>query len=161
MMRSALVGVIHSRSLTIQDGAYDDSLAVTLMSTDVDNFTVIADRFHACWSSLLQVIIGTYLLAQQVGWMCIVPLCLVMSTFDLSLSLQGIVVSNAITDTKLSLLKNYTLRGWQVWNPAEKLEYSYSTTYCYYSVDAGFCQKSQDAWIVWRRGSQCTGYSQA
>lgn len=73
-MRAALVGLIHSRSITIQDGVYDDALAVTLMSTDVENFTMIADKIHSFWSAFLEVIIGTYLLARQVGWMCLVPL---------------------------------------------------------------------------------------
>lgn len=84
MMRAALTGLIHNRSLTVQEGAYDDALAVTLMSTDVDSFTIQADRFHDFWASLLEVIVGTYLLTREIGWMCIVPLALVLGKNRLS-----------------------------------------------------------------------------
>lgn len=78
MIRGALVGLIHERSLTIKDGVYDDSLAVTLMSTDVDSVAVLAEKFNDFWSQVLEVFIGTYLLARRIGWICLVPLFLVV-----------------------------------------------------------------------------------
>lgn len=77
MIRGALVGLIHQRSLNRSSGSYDDGSAVTLMSTDVDSLDTVAEMFHESWAQFLEVIVGTTLLARQIGWTCLVPLLII------------------------------------------------------------------------------------
>jgi ATP-binding cassette subfamily C (CFTR/MRP) protein 1 len=77
MVRGALVGLIHQRSLRVRSGSYEDGKAVTLMSTDVDSLQDIGEMFHETWAQFLEVIIGTGLLATQIGWLCPVPLIII------------------------------------------------------------------------------------
>jgi hypothetical protein len=77
MIRGALVGLIHQRSLGVRSGSYEDGKSVTLMSTDVDSLQDIGEMFHETWAQFLEVIIGTSLLATQIGWLCPVPLTII------------------------------------------------------------------------------------
>ena len=77
-MRGALVGLIHNRSLTIRDGVFDDSVAATLMSTDGDMIVYFAELFHELWSCVLELVVGMYLLGSELGWVCIVPIFVVI-----------------------------------------------------------------------------------
>ena len=79
MIRGGLVGLIHNKALTIQDGVFDDSAAVTLMSSDVLSCTNLFQLVTVLWSATLEVIIGFYLLGRRVGWAAIVPALLVLS----------------------------------------------------------------------------------
>lgn len=80
--RGAMVVLIYNHTLGIQDGLYDESAAVTLMSTDVDNIANILVSLNECWAEVIEVTIGIYLLARQVGWVSIMPIIIVagMST---------------------------------------------------------------------------------
>ena len=71
--RGATVALIYNRTLLLQDGVYDESAAVTLMSTDVDNISSVLVLLNECWAETLEVAIGIYLLARQIGWVCIMP----------------------------------------------------------------------------------------
>lgn len=77
MTRMAVVGLIHNRCLTIRDGVFDDSAAVTLMSNDAEQIAHSADLFHELWARVLELCIGMYLLANELGWVSIVPLLIV------------------------------------------------------------------------------------
>ncbi len=80
--RGAMVVLIYNHTLSIQDGLYDESAAVTLMSTDVDNIANILVSLNECWAEVIEVTIGIYLLARQVGWVSVIPIIIVagMST---------------------------------------------------------------------------------
>ncbi|EGR53020.1 uncharacterized protein TRIREDRAFT_54954 [Trichoderma reesei QM6a] len=60
MIRGAVVGLIHRKSLNHISSNYDDGKAVTLMSTDAEN-----------------VLIGTAMLAKEVGWIFPVPIVII------------------------------------------------------------------------------------
>jgi len=77
MMRMAMVGIIHNRCLTIKDGVFDDSAAVSLMSNDAESVTFSANVVHDMWAQVLDLSIGMYLLALELGWVCILPLLIV------------------------------------------------------------------------------------
>ena len=77
MLRGALVGLIYDRTLLIQDGVYDESAAITLMSTDVDGINGTIERLFEVWAPFLEVAIGIYLLANELGWVCIIPILVV------------------------------------------------------------------------------------
>ena len=75
--RGAMVVLIYNHTLGIQDGIYDESAAVTLMSTDVDNIANVLVSLNECWAEVIEVTIGIYLLARQVGWVSIMPIIVV------------------------------------------------------------------------------------
>jgi hypothetical protein len=83
MARMALVGIIHNRCLAIKDGVFDESAAVSLMSNDADGAAYSEGLFHEVWSQVLELCIGMYMLAGELGWVCIFPLLIVLckSTF--------------------------------------------------------------------------------
>ena len=78
LTRMALVGVIYNRCLTIKDGVCDESAAVTLMSNDTESVAYYGDLFHDLWSQVLELCIGMYMLAGELGWVCIFPLLVVL-----------------------------------------------------------------------------------
>lgn len=79
-IRMGLVGVIYNRSLTIEAGILDDSAAVTLMSSDTEDAANSGALFHQFWSEVLELCIGIYMLARELGWVCISPLLVVLCT---------------------------------------------------------------------------------
>lgn len=81
MSRGALVTLIYNRALLTQDGIEDDAAAVTLMSSDSDRIASSLRLVNNIWSESLQVVLGTCLLAYQLGWACVVPLLIVASKF--------------------------------------------------------------------------------
>jgi ATP-binding cassette subfamily C (CFTR/MRP) protein 1 len=74
MTRAALVELIYEKTLRTPSTTYKDHSAVTLMSTDVDALEGVSEMFHEAWAQVLEVIVGMILLAQQIGWFCIIPL---------------------------------------------------------------------------------------
>ena len=77
MLRGATVALIYNRTLSLQPGTYDESAAVTLQSSDVDAIVDGIDNINEIWSRLLEVVIGIFLLARQLGWVCVTPLVIV------------------------------------------------------------------------------------
>lgn len=75
-----IIGLIHNRCLTIKDGIFDESAAVTLMSNDADMIQYTASLVHELWAQSLELAIGLYLLATELGWVCLVPLLIVAGT---------------------------------------------------------------------------------
>ncbi|KAH8903310.1 ABC transporter [Coniochaeta sp. PMI_546] len=77
MIRGAVVGLINRKSLNQHFNSYDDAKAVTLMSTDTENVCQSARFFHETWAQVIEVVIGTAMLAREVGWICPVPLVII------------------------------------------------------------------------------------
>ncbi|OIW26584.1 ABC transporter [Coniochaeta ligniaria NRRL 30616] len=77
MIRGAVVGLINRKSLIQHFSSYDDAKAVTLMSTDTENVCQSARFFHETWAQVIEVMIGTAMLAREVGWVCPVPLVII------------------------------------------------------------------------------------
>ena len=77
MLRGATIALIFNRTLLMQDGVYDESAAVTLMSTDTDHILASLNTFGECFANILEVIIGLYLLTRQLGWVSIIPLLVI------------------------------------------------------------------------------------
>lgn len=105
LTRMALVGLIHNRCLTIKDGVIDDSAAVTLMSNDTEDGAQFGDLLHEVWSQVLELCIGMYMLAEELGWVCIVPLLVVLcktrrysrfTRIARDLCLHGLGISQAV-----------------------------------------------------------------
>jgi ATP-binding cassette subfamily C (CFTR/MRP) protein 1 len=78
MFRGAMIGLIHARSLKLADSSHDDFAAITLMSTDVDIICDAIPTVFEVWAQLIEVGIGFWLLARQLGWVSIVPLLIIV-----------------------------------------------------------------------------------
>jgi len=81
MSRGATISLVYDRALEIHQGVYDDAAAVTLMSTDASR---AANAFSTVLDISVRVIevgLGLFLLARQVGWICVVPLLTVLCTY--------------------------------------------------------------------------------
>jgi hypothetical protein len=79
MFRGAAVALIYDHTLAITTGAYDESGALTLMSTDVDRIILSLVDLNECWARAIEVIVGTVLLALHLGWVCVIPILVVVS----------------------------------------------------------------------------------
>ncbi|KNG91202.1 ATP-binding cassette transporter [Aspergillus nomiae NRRL 13137] len=74
MIRSALIALLHHRALNVESGRCDNGGPITLMSVDSETLSTTGEMFHETWAYILEVALGTTLLAGQIGWLCLVPL---------------------------------------------------------------------------------------
>ncbi|KAI0430891.1 putative ABC transporter [Xylaria sp. FL1042] len=77
MTRSALIGLIHDKTMKSPSIAYDNGQAITLMNTDAESLDGLAEMAHETWAQVVEVLIGIILLANDVGWIWPLPLCLI------------------------------------------------------------------------------------
>lgn len=73
--------MIYHRSLEVESGKHEDGNAVTLLNTDVESIDSAGAMFHETWAQFLEVLIGTALLARQIGWLSPVPLFIIFREF--------------------------------------------------------------------------------
>ncbi|KAI1207078.1 ABC transporter [Annulohypoxylon truncatum] len=78
MFRGATDALIYERVLHIQSRIHDETAAVTLMSTDVDLVVFSLESLNEVWARVIEVAVGVTLLALQLGWVCVVPIIVVM-----------------------------------------------------------------------------------
>jgi hypothetical protein len=78
MLRGALIGIIFNKTLLLRDGVFDESAAVTLMSTDVDRIALSMQSLNEIWGRLVEVSIGVWLLSVQLGAVSVVPIIVVL-----------------------------------------------------------------------------------
>ncbi|KAH8658409.1 hypothetical protein BX600DRAFT_469082 [Xylariales sp. PMI_506] len=121
--RGALIGLIHSRSLTLLQGAHDDAAAVTHMSSDVDSINHFSYLLQESWADILEVVVGMTLLWNQIGWWCLTPLALVVLCSVLAGTMSGFMRDAfmgwqaskqkrvAITTSMLDSIKNIKMMG--------------------------------------------------
>jgi ATP-binding cassette subfamily C (CFTR/MRP) protein 1 len=79
--RSAIVGLVHDKTIKSRSLSYDDGESTTLMSTDADSLDGIAEMVHETWAQIIEVMVGIVLLAREVGWIWPLPLFLIYSKF--------------------------------------------------------------------------------
>ena len=77
--RMGLVGLLHRQCLTMRDSDADGSGAVTLANSDAEDVANSGELVHDLWSKTLELAVGMYLLARQVGWVCVLPLLVVIA----------------------------------------------------------------------------------
>lgn len=74
MFRGAMVSLIYARTLELQDGVYNESASLTLMSTDIDRIARSLETVQDIWAKVVEIGIGIWLLERQLGWVCIAPI---------------------------------------------------------------------------------------
>lgn len=99
MIRGAVVGLIHNKSLNQQSNDHDDGGAVTLMSADAENIGQAASMFHETWAHVVEIVLGLSMLAREVGWVFPLPLILIFCGF----------LAICLTITQLTILKKFAL----------------------------------------------------
>ncbi len=72
--RGSLNTLIYAALLNGHSDAYETGSAVSLMGTDAESLSQAPGDLHELWSYALEAIVGTVMLASQVGWLCLVPL---------------------------------------------------------------------------------------
>ncbi|KAK2051438.1 P-loop containing nucleoside triphosphate hydrolase protein, partial [Colletotrichum caudatum] len=73
MIRGAVVGLINNKSFNQQSTGHDDGRAVALITSDAESVGQAAAMFHETWAQIIEVLLGTTMLAREVGWVCLVP----------------------------------------------------------------------------------------
>jgi ATP-binding cassette subfamily C (CFTR/MRP) protein 1 len=99
LVRACLVTATASKTGCIEScAAIDPKAALTLMSADVERIMEGLENLHEFWANLLQVAIATYLLKEQIGFACFVPVLVAAVSAGGSLG--------------ISALANERLKGW-------------------------------------------------
>ncbi|CAI7605239.1 unnamed protein product [Penicillium palitans] len=79
MFRGAASSMIYDHALDIPDGTLEDrSATITLMTTDVDRIIDCLITLNEFWARTIEVGIGIALLALRLGWVCLMPLVIVL-----------------------------------------------------------------------------------
>lgn len=78
MLRGGLVGLIFNKTLLLRDGVYDESAAITHMSTDIDRIAASMQSMHETWARLIEVSVGVWLLSIQLGAVSVIPIIVVI-----------------------------------------------------------------------------------
>lgn len=81
MSHMTIIGLIYDRCFTIKERTFEDAPAVTLMSNDAEQIMFTADLIHELWSQTIELCIGMYLLAMEPGWVCVIPVMVVLGMF--------------------------------------------------------------------------------
>jgi hypothetical protein len=81
-----MVSLIYDKTIELQAGVYDESSALSLMSTDLDRLTLSIVAVGEIWARLIEMAIGLWLLARQLGWVCVAPIVIVLGQFTASCS---------------------------------------------------------------------------
>jgi ATP-binding cassette subfamily C (CFTR/MRP) protein 1 len=77
MFRGAAASLIYARSLEI-NCKYNELVAVTLMSTDVDRVTTSLHLVNEIWARLIEIGLGVWLLWRQLGVVSLAPIIIVL-----------------------------------------------------------------------------------
>ena len=79
-VRGGLISIIFDKSLRLDGFDLNTSMAMTLMSADIDRIAIGLKSIHELWANIVEVALGTWLLERQVGIACLpmIALCLGM-----------------------------------------------------------------------------------
>lgn len=74
MVRGGLIMLIYQKLIKLPNDGLDDSSAMALMGNDIETLSEkLQDLIVDCWANAITVAIAMYLLADQLGAVCIVP----------------------------------------------------------------------------------------
>lgn len=81
MVRGALIGLIHHQSLSLSNEKSQDSAALTLVNSDIESIESVGEIFHETWARLVEVFIGTVLLAARIQWFALLPFVIIYGAY--------------------------------------------------------------------------------
>jgi hypothetical protein len=73
MLRGGLVSIIYRKTGTLSLKDIDPATSMTLMSADIERIVQGWQTMHEIWANSAEVGIAIYLLQQQIGIACVVP----------------------------------------------------------------------------------------
>ncbi|KAF4833996.1 ABC transporter atnG [Colletotrichum tropicale] len=122
-LRGGLVALIYQQAINTREADTGDITAVALMGTDVERIHMSMSVFHLLWSSLLDIIIASWLLGLQLSLACLAPVILVL-VFIAAMSKVSVATNTAqkhwiekiqerlrVTTTMLSEMKAVKMLG--------------------------------------------------
>ncbi|KAF3810805.1 ABC transporter FUM19 [Colletotrichum gloeosporioides] len=122
-LRGGLVALIYQQAINTREADTGDITAVALMGTDVERIHMSMSVFHLLWSSLLDIIIASWLLGLQLSLACLAPIILVLA-FIAAMSKVSVATNTAqkhwiekiqerlrVTTTMLSEMKAVKMLG--------------------------------------------------
>ncbi|EQB45580.1 ABC transporter [Colletotrichum gloeosporioides Cg-14] len=122
-LRGGLVALIYQQAINTREADTGDITAVALMGTDVERIHMSMSVFHLLWSSLLDIIIASWLLGLQLSLACLAPIILVLA-FIAAISKVSVATNTAqkhwiekiqerlrVTTTMLSEMKAVKMLG--------------------------------------------------
>lgn len=75
-----MIALIYDKTLKMQAGVADEARSITLMGTDIDRLVVSLNSLCEALPRLIELCIGVWLLAEKLGWVCVAPIIIVLST---------------------------------------------------------------------------------
>ncbi|OQD85570.1 hypothetical protein PENSOL_c099G11251 [Penicillium solitum] len=84
MVRGALIGLIHHKSLNLMHDRSQGSSALTLITSDIESVESVGETFHETWARLVEVVTGTALLASRIQWFAFLPLAIIFACSRMS-----------------------------------------------------------------------------
>ncbi|KAL9572706.1 hypothetical protein ACKAV7_003105 [Fusarium commune] len=73
-VRGSLISLIYDKTLDLSITAFDESIAVTLMSADTENICLNFASIHEMWASPIECGVALYLLYRQLGMAFLAPM---------------------------------------------------------------------------------------
>lgn len=73
MMRGGLVSMLYNKSVEIPLNDVDVASSITLMSADIERIVTGMQTGHEIWANSIEVGLAIYLLKQQLGVACVIP----------------------------------------------------------------------------------------
>lgn len=141
-----MVSLIHSRALDVRNSEATDGKVATLISSDVGNMEDSARMFHETWAQFVEVVVGTFLLSRQVGWLWPLPLVLIFCEKRAPPPAPpGILTDALVADLNFSLLAGQSLRCSAPEASARKMERGYSAADLFHKLHPRLHQEYQDA----------------
>ncbi|KAH8696125.1 ABC multidrug transporter [Talaromyces proteolyticus] len=78
-IRGGLIGLIYNATLSLDTFVARDTVAITLMTADVDRIMAGIEMLDVVWATPIEVTLAVLMLIQQVGWACLAPLFISMA----------------------------------------------------------------------------------
>ncbi|KAF5534749.1 multidrug resistance-associated 1 [Fusarium mexicanum] len=73
-VRGSLISLVYDKTLDLSITAFDESIAVTLMSADTENICMNFASIHEMWASPIECAVALYLLYRQLGMAFLAPM---------------------------------------------------------------------------------------
>ncbi|KUJ06202.1 P-loop containing nucleoside triphosphate hydrolase protein [Mollisia scopiformis] len=93
MVRGGLISMLYSNAMTLSIHTADPSSSMILMSADIERITTGWQTIHELWANVIEVGLAIYLLEQQLGAACAIPLAVAIVSMAGSLVATGLVMA--------------------------------------------------------------------
>lgn len=100
MIRGGLIYMVYGKMIDLKVGNFNESEAMTLMSTDVEQIAINLQTINDIWANVIQVAFATWLLEGQLGIASVAPI-----TIGVTFSLITLYISRYVIPYQKKWLK--------------------------------------------------------